>query len=194
MLYNFQNLNLLQFSEKLAIEELAMQALELPESGWTEEDGDKEALAKRTLELLQEQSEMLEDYFNIKIDAEGNLCALPQLIGLYNVGIFVEKCLEYLFSDNYSPSMSGLPMYMLRLATEVSFEDEKECFKGLCRETALYYSQMDNDQSESWKWLTEYVVYPAFKDYLLPPKSLTDTTALLQLADLPNLYKVFERC
>lgn len=83
-------------------------------------------------------------------------------------------------------------MYALRLATEVNWENEKECFQSFCRETALYYSQMTD--TGNWKWTTEHVLYPAVKECLLPPKKFIENGAVLQLADLPSLYKVFERC
>ena len=45
-----------------------------------------------------------------------------------------------------------------------------------------------------WKYMIEHVVYPAVLKTLVPPSAcLTDRT-LLQLASLPDLYKVFERC
>jgi DNA mismatch repair protein MLH1 len=40
----------------------------------------------------------------------------------------------------------------------------------------------------------EHVVFPAFKRFLLPPKSSLVDKSLLQIANLPDLYKVFERC
>lgn len=85
-------------------------------------------------------------------------------------------------------------MYVLRLATEVIWDTEKECFKTFAEETALYYSKVVEDDSGKWKWTTEHVFYPAIKDYFLPPKTFTENAAVLQIADLPNLYKVFERC
>lgn len=84
-------------------------------------------------------------------------------------------------------------MYILRLATEVNWESEKECFDTFAKETALYYSKL-NDENENWKWMVEHVFYSAIKGYFLPPKNFTENAAILQIADLPNLYKVFERC
>lgn len=84
-------------------------------------------------------------------------------------------------------------MYVLRLATEVNWENEKECFQSFCKETALFYSQM-TEESKDWKWTTQHVLYPAVKEYFLPPKTFVENAAVLQITDLPSLYKVFERC
>lgn len=45
-----------------------------------------------------------------------------------------------------------------------------------------------------WKWTVEHVLYKAFRTFLLPPKNFTEDGNILQLANLPDLYKVFERC
>lgn len=48
--------------------DLAMLALDSPESGWTEEDGPKEGLAEYIVEFLKKKAEMLADYFSLEID------------------------------------------------------------------------------------------------------------------------------
>lgn len=48
--------------------DLAMLALDSPESGWTEEDGPKEGLAEYIVEFLKKKTEMLADYFSLEID------------------------------------------------------------------------------------------------------------------------------
>ncbi len=45
-----------------------------------------------------------------------------------------------------------------------------------------------------WRWTVEHVLYPAFKSTLLPPSTMADDASLLQIANLHDLYKVFERC
>ncbi|XP_075561110.1 DNA mismatch repair protein Mlh1 isoform X5 [Pelecanus crispus] len=56
----------------------------------------------------------------------------------------------------------------------------------------------ENEDSDSgsttWKWTVEHVLYKAFRTYLLPPKHFAEDGNILQLANLPDLYKVFERC
>lgn len=99
--------------------------------------------------------------------------------------------------DGYIPDALSLPTYLIRLATEVHWETEKECFESFSRETAAFYSNVSEDVDENgktWKWITEYVLYPAIKDFFIPPKGFAENAAILEIANLPNLYKVFERC
>lgn len=88
-------------------------------------------------------------------------------------------------------------MYIVRLATEVNWESEKECFHTFAKETALYYCQIDEEcqwESNDWKWVVEHSIYSAIKEYFIPPKKFAENVAILEIANLPNLYKVFERC
>lgn len=186
--FDFGNFGLLRLSEPAPLYELAMLALDLEESGWTEADGPKEDLAKYIVEFLTSKAEMLLDYFSIELDSSGNLLTLPMLI------------------DDFVPNMEGLPMYILRLATEVNWDSEKECFDTFARETSDFYSMkksmfqdknsdsQEEDMDKSWKWTIEHVLYPAFRTFLFPPKSFAEDSSILQIANLPDLYKVFERC
>lgn len=60
---------------------------------------------------------------------------------------------------------------------------------------APVFQNEDSDcGSTTWKWTVEHVLYKAFRTHLLPPKHFTEDGNILQLANLPDLYKVFERC
>ncbi|XP_059018122.1 DNA mismatch repair protein Mlh1 isoform X2 [Mustela lutreola] len=182
-----------QTEEPAPLFDLAMLALDSPESGWTEEDGPKEGLAEYIVEFLKKKAEMLTDYFSLEIDEEGNLTGLPLLI------------------DNYVPPLEGLPIFILRLATEVNWDEEKECFESLSKECAMFYSirkqyvseestlsgqqgEVSGSSANPWKRTVEHVVYKALRSHLLPPRHFTEDGNILQLANLPDLYKVFERC
>jgi hypothetical protein len=95
--------------------------LDAPEAGWRPEDGSKDEVADFAAKLLQQHSAMLAEYFQIRFDAEGNVTALPQLI------------------PGYVPAMQLLPMFLLRLTTEVDWSAEAPCLNGICREVAAFY-------------------------------------------------------
>ncbi|KAL3831500.1 hypothetical protein ACJMK2_023241 [Sinanodonta woodiana] len=186
-IFDFSNFGILRLSEPAPIFDLAMLALDLEESGWTEADGKKEDLAQYIVDFLKGKAEMLQDYFSMEIDQDGNLLTLPLML------------------DDYVPDLDGLPMFILRVATEVNWESEKECFQTFARETSEFYAlkeswfaasshQEEEDTSHSWKWTTEHVLFPAFRNLLFPPKSFAEDSSILQIANLHDLYKVFERC
>uniref|UniRef100_A0A1Y1K4T7 DNA mismatch repair protein S5 domain-containing protein n=1 Tax=Photinus pyralis TaxID=7054 RepID=A0A1Y1K4T7_PHOPY len=147
VMYNFQNFGTINLSDPLPLKELARLALDLAETGWTEEDGNKDELAEKVQEILTEKGDMLKAYFSIDIDEFGYLKSLPLLL------------------DNHLPEMGCLPMYILRLATEVDWEHEKKCFRQFARETGMYYAKMYESDAQSWKWVVEHVFYTAIKDF-----------------------------
>ena len=195
MLEEFGNADIINIEPAPSVEELALLALDLEEVGWTPEDGDKQDIAKNVQELLMEKSAMLDDYFSLKIGSDGLLHSLPMLL------------------DGFIPDLNGIPYLILRLATEVNWDDEEECFHTFCSELSRFYAmrkfsqssydaqqhsenQDDEEDNESrgWKKITELVVFPAMKKSLKPSKMLSDNKTFNQVADLPELYKVFERC
>ena len=135
-------------------------------------------MAKTAAAILIEKAPILSEYFSLNISPEGDLETLPSLL--------IQHC----------PSKTFLPLYMLRLATEVEWDTEEECFETFCRETARYYALVAEVElemnSKQHKWTVEHVLYPAFKKYLLPNNHLKKH--FYELANLPTLYKVFERC
>ncbi|KAI3363017.1 hypothetical protein L3Q82_011686 [Scortum barcoo] len=188
LIYDFGNFGVLRLSTPAPLYDLAMLALDSEESGWTEEDGPKEGLAQYIVDFLKKKAEMLEDYFSMEIDQEGNLTGLPLLL------------------DKYTPVMEGLPMFILRLATEVNWDNEKECFRDFSKECSAFYSirkryileaepgEEQDYEVNSWRWKVEHVVFKAFRTLFSPPKSFSEDGTVLQIANLPDLYKVFERC
>ncbi|XP_012227851.2 DNA mismatch repair protein Mlh1 isoform X2 [Linepithema humile] len=177
MLYDFANFGVIKFSERISLFDLAMIALDSGETGWTEEDGPKEELATKVKELLLEKADMMNEYFSIVLDKVGNIRSLPVLL------------------DKYFPYEAEIPLYIMRLATEIDWRKEQLCFQNICRETAKFYSYMNpKHETHDWKYITEHVLYPAIKESLLPPKHFAHDSTILQIASLPDLYKVFERC
>jgi hypothetical protein len=54
--------------------------------------------------------------------------------------------------------------------------------------------QRELDGIRDLKWVIEHVIYPALRLSFLPPKRFAEDATILQIANLPDLYKVFERC
>ena len=62
--------------------------------------------------------EMLDDYFSLEITENGELATIPLLL------------------EGFVPFFGGLPMMILRLATEVNWDEEEPCFHDIAREIA----------------------------------------------------------
>ncbi|KAJ8709702.1 hypothetical protein PYW08_009706 [Mythimna loreyi] len=180
MLYDFQNFGLIKLSSPLPLEELLVLGLSSQDSEWDPELGDMRDMAQQMAELLVNKRSMLYEYFSLEINGNGELLALPLLL------------------DGHTPFMGALPTYLVRLVTEVNWDSEKECFDTFSRQTAIFYSQPNPDTiPESVKaeqWRQEHILFPAIRRNFLPPTSFVHNGAVLQIASLNDLYKVFERC
>eukprot|EP01064_Diplonema_japonicum_P007835 TRINITY_DN1545_c2_g1_i1.p1 TRINITY_DN1545_c2_g1~~TRINITY_DN1545_c2_g1_i1.p1 ORF type:complete len:749 (+),score=130.62 TRINITY_DN1545_c2_g1_i1:55-2247(+) len=82
------------------------------------------------------------------------------------------------------------------LDSDGSSDDEKEHVplamrekKETIRETETETSKPSGDPS----WVAQHVLYPAMKRSLLPPSNWKGTV-FKRVADLPTMYKIFERC
>lgn len=196
---NFANFGSITFSKPLPLYELALLALNLKEANWTEEDGPKEKLAEGIVDMIVKKKDMLKEYFFVDINDEKNLIAIPLLLGKSLLAKF-----SYLYSfiylfvlENHKPEVAGLPIYILRLATEVNWTKEESCFMDFAQETAKFYAHTANEdfsENSNWRWVVENSFYPAIKKYFIPPKNFIDNGVILEIASLTNLYKVFERC
>ncbi|XP_040171010.1 DNA mismatch repair protein Mlh1 [Anopheles arabiensis] len=177
LLFNFGNFERLTLSEPLDLKRLVHAGLDDPASGYTEEDGPADELADVIVQKLVSKAPVLREYYNLSIREDGFLESLPKLL------------------DNYITSLVFLPMYVIRLATDVEWEEEQECFRTFSRETAHFFSRIALTKPEKeYRWELEHVLYPAVRNYLIPPKEMAKNGSLLQLASLPELYRVFERC
>lgn len=84
---------------------------------------------------------------------------------------------------------------------------EIDCFDSFLRELAYFYvpgplplvtpdallSQEKQAQEKAEMWQIEHVLFPSMRKYLEAPKTLLDRD-VVEVANLPDLYKVFERC
>ena len=209
-LTDFGNFGFIRFSPPLDLRELiAIGAeLELKDDGSTplgdEDDVSVSDVVKLVAEQLIERREMLLEYFSMEISPTGELLSIPLLV------------------KGYTPAILKLPKFLVRLGPNVDWESEKGCFETFIKELATFYVPEplspvpsegggDEDQSSpegSSRGKTdaetrarrdhvhravEHVLFPAFKARLVATKSLAQG-AVLEVANLKGLYRVFERC
>ena len=169
-------------------------------------------LARQATACLLEKAPMLEEYFSIKLEK----------VQVYNKEKQKVTSLRItglpILLDGHSPQPHGLPLFLLRLATEVDWSDEEPCFKGVCTELASFYSELPYDSSpietnkddgkdkdankaniefidDEAKQYIKHTLFPAISYLLVPPKRFGGNSgAVVKLANLNSLYKVFERC
>ncbi|KAF9457554.1 DNA mismatch repair protein MutL [Collybia nuda] len=141
---------------------------------------------QRIVDILMARREMLTEYFSLDITSSGLVESLPLLL------------------RDYTPNLDHLPSFLMRLGPQVDWTSEAECFDSFLRELAYFYtpvplftsvsdSEEQNAQEKSERWQIQHVLFPTIRRYLAAPKSLLDRD-VVQVASLPELYKVFERC
>jgi len=123
----FGGVGSISLAAPLPLGELLQLGIEDPDSGYDPEvhrSVDVEGLAARFVALLLEKAELLNEYFMFDIDTESSqLRAVPNGLGLLSdVGL----------------SMDTLPLYLVRLCTQVNWEEEKACLVDICRITAEF--------------------------------------------------------
>nr|KJB81295.1 hypothetical protein B456_013G137700 [Gossypium raimondii] len=124
VLCRFAHFNAIQLSEPAPLQELIMLALKEEDLDLESNENDelKKKIAEMNTQLLKQKSEMLEEYFCIFIDSDGNLSRLPILL------------------DQYTPDMDRVPEFVLCLGNDVEWEEEKNCFQSLAAALGNFYA------------------------------------------------------
>ncbi|KAG8901182.1 DNA mismatch repair protein [Tulasnella sp. 403] len=179
---------------KLAVE---AEGDDIKKSGMPAED-----VIQTIIALILEHKEMLDAYFSIAINDEEELESIPMLL------------------QDFTPNLDRLPQFLMRLGPQVAWWKEKECFETILRELAYFHRpgplenflgesavasdkmQTESDENtgedvsakdKAERWQIQHVLFPAMRKYLVPPKSLLESD-VVQVANLPDLYRIFERC
>ncbi|KAH7882438.1 histidine kinase-like ATPase [Phlebopus sp. FC_14] len=152
----------------------------------TERSGlSKNEIVERIARKIISQRAMLSEYFALNISADGYVQSLPHLL------------------KEYTPDLNKLPAFLMRLGPQVQWQSERDCFASLMRELAYFYSptpcgfppssNSDSEQEKSVTWQIQHVLFQALRKFFVAPKSLLESD-VVQVASLPDLYRVFERC
>ncbi|KAI8384686.1 putative DNA mismatch repair protein mlh1 [Radiomyces spectabilis] len=199
VLNEFCNFGRLNLSEPVDIRASVLLAIEAEERKGNLPDQLRSAdeIAKAISDTMVSRAEMLEEYFCMTVTEDGHLKSLPMLL------------------RGYIPTMDKLPMFLLRLGTEVDWETERGCFETLARELAVFFcaepplkvgeteedETLYKEQHERYLWQVQHLIFPSFKTHFVASGRLgksgdeSGTTKFItQLANLADLYKIFERC
>ncbi|KAJ2633851.1 DNA mismatch repair protein Mlh1 [Coemansia sp. RSA 1290] len=176
-IFDFMNYGRIILQPAPSIHELALMAAK--ELG----DVDPEDTAKNVLSRFSDSREMLEEYYHIRISDIGTIESLPMVI------------------RDYSPDYDKLPLFLYNAATSVNWEEEQQFFKTFTSELATFYAlepPLPDDPphtKDEYRLVVEHRIMPAFKgSSFWAPGSILVENSLVQLADLPDLYRIFERC
>ena len=140
--------------------------------------------------MLNQSVNFFPDYFSFEINENDELVGIPLLL------------------EGYVPDFNKIPQLVLRLACQVNWEEEKPCFETFCLELAEFYSCDSRDSSyeksqheteagdeeDKFKSVMEHVIFPKMQKVFKPPKICAENRTFHLAANLPDLYKVFERC
>ncbi|KAL9940711.1 hypothetical protein V8E36_000199 [Tilletia maclaganii] len=196
-------------------------------SGWADAGLSKEDVVKRVEKRLFANAEMLNEYFSLRINAKDKtLETVPSLLPSHGTAAVQPQRLGSL---------------LLRLATQVNWEEEKPCFRGIARELArasipcvdglqlqgqdpplgagpsaeatlgaaedpstgapaektAATTVRDQEEWERQKWIVQHAWFAQMSPErcgFVAPRKLLEDGAVLQVANLPDLYRVFERC
>ena len=199
-LTDFGNFGAMRFDPPLSIPDLIRIGVETERADHPDAAVEWEEVPETVTKQLVSRREMLLEYFSFEVSEEGDLISLPLLI------------------KGYTPSLTKLPQFLMRLGPCVEWTEEKACFHSFLRELASFYTpeQLPNAfhaaadeeggetppekaqreeitaRREELSRALEHVLFPAFRARLVATRGLL--SGIVEVADLKGLYRVFERC
>ncbi|PWY99771.1 DNA mismatch repair protein MutL [Testicularia cyperi] len=210
-LRQFGNLRKIRLEPAPSLDALILLALEtespsaVPEnmdsdSNTAAADNDRESrtrAATRMADVLVQNAEMLNEYFSVSVDTQSRtLTGLPNLLP----GVVAGEASE---SITCAIELDRLPQLLVGLATRVMWDDEQECFETFARQIAascLPLPPVNEEQAETGEagimrrkikllWFDNMA---RSRGRYVPSKN--SNQYVVQVAKLPDLYRVFERC
>ena len=88
---------------------------------------------------------------------------------------------------SYWTALRKKPVELGERGREEGRQGREEGKQGREKRKSLYKKQ-------PWRWTVEHVIFPALRANLVAQKNMATDGSILQIADLHDLYKVFERC
>ncbi|KAF9914196.1 DNA mismatch repair protein [Lobosporangium transversale] len=211
-LRDFSNFGYIRLTTPAPIKDLVMMALdeeqELMEGGtWPEELKSKEEIAETVKSHLVTRREMLREYFSICISDNGDLTAIPMMLKgyvpnleklpdfLWRLGSEVdwtaEKACFHTVARELAIFYSTQPEYV-----EDDIDADRDSEDHVDDEESLHDRKSPQDIRDiQFRHMVSSTIFPAFKRSFIPPKALIEKSGMvIQVAQVKDLYKVFERC
>ncbi|ODV84641.1 hypothetical protein CANARDRAFT_200946 [[Candida] arabinofermentans NRRL YB-2248] len=191
-LSDFSNFGKIKFSEPISIRSILQENIYNDEtilrSNFKLQDPPS---LETVLTNYVEMAEMYMEYFSIEIDnadpLDPKLISIPMLI------------------RGYTPNLTKLAFLLFKMVARVNWDDEKMCLGGILRQIALFYipatipnsddpdSTLDDAaERENLSDILDNLIFPLLKKKFLATENLVRD--VVEIANLPGLYKVFERC
>jgi len=153
---------------------------------------------------------MLREYFSLGITMEGMVDTLPVLIpdftpNLDKLPLFFmrlgpqvnwnseQECFDMFLRELAYFYVPGPGSLLVPSPPGHTRNGDADKDKDKDKDDHTVNVQQQEEASIIEKWQIEHVLFPAMKRYLIAPKSLL-TRDVVQIASLPDLYRVFERC
>ena len=120
-LTDFGNFGAIRFDPPLSIPDLIRVGVQHERTENPDDGVEWDKVADVVTKQLSSRREMLAEYFSFEITEEGDLISIPLLL------------------KGYTPSLTKLPPFLMRLGPCVNWNEEKACFHTFLRELASFY-------------------------------------------------------
>jgi DNA mismatch repair protein MLH1 len=149
----------------------------------------------------------LGDYFGIEINDAGELCSLPLLVDecapdLAGLPDFIVRLITEVAWDVELDCFESIARELADFYKTIEGESvptanipvPSAADGGGGAGTATAVGADGDGEGRGWKWTMEHRIFPAMRGMFQPSAQLSAAAAIVQIADLHQLYKVFERC
>ncbi len=177
VLFGFSNFGSIRL-DPVRIVDLVLMGLENYQDWNLEENQSKEAVAESVSQILVDNSAMIREYFSISVSPEGELLCIPNLI------------------PGYIPNLSKLSEFLISLGGTVDWDTEMKCFEGIADCLAKFFAfelEAEIESRNEFSRKVEFLLFPALRQAVGQKRWISDNL-IKQVANLQDLYKIFERC
>ncbi|RHZ47622.1 hypothetical protein Glove_575g44 [Diversispora epigaea] len=223
-LQEFSNFAFIRLSKPAPIKELIIFALETSTQPLPDNLKPNQEISQIIVDTLISRRNMLLEYFSLTINESGELITLPLILKGYapnldklptfllrlgtEVDWETEKgCFEKIsreFGSFYAPeplTFSQDSVEPENIINSIDVENEIPVTMEIQQESNI---ENTNNQSgnqkqiteiSKYRWQIEHLIFPTLKsNQFFAPKNIAESGHVIQVANLPDLYRIFERC